>query len=222
MASDFWDDQEAAQKILQELNQLKGKLENYDFLVRKYEDLETLLELCMETEDADLQQELVQDTKAFMKLLEKTKLETLLSGKHDAKNAILSLHAGAGGTEAQDWVSMLLRMYTRWAEDKGYKVTTLDILPGDEAGVKSVTILVEGLNAYGYLKAEKGFGRHFTAFVDLQTRVVAYKFLGFNQDLNPATQGRQADSFRLARDPSPRPCRQPMKGVQRVRESLFA
>ena len=159
MASDFWDDQEAAQKILQELNQLKGKLENYDFLVRKYEDLETLLELCMETEDADLQQELVQDTKAFMKLLEKTKLETLLSGKHDAKNAILSLHAGAGGTEAQDWVSMLLRMYTRWAEDKGYKVTTLDILPGDEAGVKSVTILVEGLNAYGYLKAEKGVHR---------------------------------------------------------------
>ena len=159
MASDFWDDQEAAQKILQELNQLKGKLENYDFLVREYEDLETLLELCMETEDADLQQELVQDTKAFMKLLEKTKLETLLSGKHDAKNAILSLHAGAGGTEAQDWVSMLLRMYTRWAEDKGYKVTTLDILPGDEAGVKSVTILVEGLNAYGYLKAEKGVHR---------------------------------------------------------------
>ena len=86
-------------------------------------------------------------------------METLLSGKYDGKNTILSLHAGAGGTEAQDWVGMLLRMYTRWAEDKGYKVSTLDMLPGDEAGVKSVTILVEGLNAYGYLKSEKGVHR---------------------------------------------------------------
>jgi len=159
MASDFWDDQEAAQKILQELNNLKSKLENFTSLVKMYEDLETLLELCIETSDNELEQELVQETKNFKKLLEKTKLETLLSGKYDDKNAILSLHAGAGGTEAQDWVGMLLRMYTRWAEDKGYKVSTLDILPGDEAGIKSVTILVEGLNAFGYLKSEKGVHR---------------------------------------------------------------
>lgn len=118
-----------------------------------------MLELCIETDDDELEQELAQETKNFKKMLEKIKLETLLSGKYDAKNAILSLHAGAGGTEAQDWVGMLLRMYTRWAEDKGYKVSTLDMLPGDEAGIKSVTILVEGLNAYGYLKSEKGVHR---------------------------------------------------------------
>ena len=159
MASDFWDDQEAAQKVLQQLNQYRSKLEKYNLLVKKYEDLEALLELCMEAEDEELHNELARETKDFTKLLEKTKLETLLSGKYDAKNAILSLHAGAGGTEAMDWVSMLLRMYTRWAEDKGYKVSTLDLLPGDEAGIKSVTILVEGLNAYGYLKAEKGVHR---------------------------------------------------------------
>jgi len=159
MASDFWDDHETAQKILQELNNLKGKVKNYTLLIKKYEDLETLLELCAETNDSEFEQELAQETKDFMKLLEKTKLETLLSGKYDDKNAIVSLHAGAGGTEAQDWVSMLLRMYTRWAEDKGYKVSTLDMLPGDEAGIKSVTILVEGMNAYGYLKAEKGVHR---------------------------------------------------------------
>jgi len=159
VASDFWDDQETAQKVLQQLNQYRSKLEKYNLLVKKYEDLEALLELCMEAEDEELHNELARETKAFTKLLEKTKLETLLSGKYDAKNAILSLHAGAGGTEAMDWVSMLLRMYTRWAEDKGYKVSTLDLLPGDEAGIKSVTILVEGLNAYGYLKAEKGVHR---------------------------------------------------------------
>ncbi|NLZ52943.1 MAG: peptide chain release factor 2 [Thermoanaerobacteraceae bacterium] len=159
VASDFWDDQETAQKILQEMNNLKSKLESYTSLVKKYEDLETLLELCIETDDDELEQELAQETKNFIKLLDKIKLETLLSGKYDAKNAILSLHAGAGGTEAQDWVGMLLRMYTRWAEDKGYKVTTLDMLPGDEAGIKSVTILVEGMNAYGYLKSEKGVHR---------------------------------------------------------------
>ncbi len=126
---------------------------------KMYNDLETLIELCAETNDTELEQELLVEMKNFKKRLETTKLETLLSGKHDEKNAILSLHAGAGGTEAQDWVGMLLRMYTRWAEDKAYNVSTLDMLPGDEAGVKSVTILVEGTNAYGYLKSEKGVHR---------------------------------------------------------------
>ncbi|GAQ24380.1 peptide chain release factor 2 [Tepidanaerobacter syntrophicus] len=118
-----------------------------------------MLELCSESPDAELEQELLNEVKDFKKQLDKFKLETLLSGKYDSKNAILTLHAGAGGTEAQDWVSMLLRMYTRWAEDKGYKVTVLDMLAGDEAGIKSVTILVEGPNAYGYLKSEKGVHR---------------------------------------------------------------
>lgn len=159
MVSDFWDDQESAQKILQQLNNLKSKVDNFTSLDKMYDDLQTLIELCAEANDPELEQELLDETKSFKKRLEKTKLETLLSGKYDSKNAILSLHAGAGGTEAQDWVGMLLRMYTRWAEGKGYKVSTLDILPGDEAGVKSVTILVEGMNAYGYLKSEKGVHR---------------------------------------------------------------
>jgi peptide chain release factor 2 len=159
MASDFWDDQESAQKILQQLNSLKSKFNNFITLEKMHDDLETLIELCAEADDTELKQELLYEMKNFKNLLEKTKLETLLSGKYDGKNAILSLHAGAGGTEAQDWVGMLLRMYTRWAEDKGYTVTTLDMLAGDEAGVKSVTLLVEGLNAYGYLKSEKGVHR---------------------------------------------------------------
>ena len=159
MASNFWDDQESAQKILQQLNNFKSKFNNFITLEKMYDDLETLIQLCAEADDQELKQELLDKTKDFKKLLEKTKLETLLSGNYDAKNAILTLHAGAGGTEAQDWVGILLRMYTRWAEDKGYNVTTLDLLPGDEAGVKSVTILVEGMNAYGYLKSEKGVHR---------------------------------------------------------------
>ena len=124
-----------------------------------YEDALTLIELCIETHDTDLKQELSDEIQKLKQRLEKIKLETLLSGKYDSKNAILSLHAGAGGTEAQDWVGMLLRMYTRWAEDKGYTVNTLDMLPGEEAGVKNVTLLVEGINAYGYLKSEKGVHR---------------------------------------------------------------
>lgn len=121
--------------------------------------MDTLIELAEESGDEELDGEIKQEVKALKDMLEKAKLETLLSGKYDSKNAIVSLHAGAGGTEAQDWVQMLLRMYTRWAEGKGYKVTILDILPGDEAGIKSVTILVEGFNAFGYLKSEKGVHR---------------------------------------------------------------
>lgn len=113
----------------------------------------------METNDSDLESELKEETKEFKVKLEQLKLETLLSGRYDRSNAILSLHAGAGGTEAQDWVGILLRMYTRWAESKKYKVKTLDLLPGDEAGVKSATILIEGINAFGYLKTEKGVHR---------------------------------------------------------------
>lgn len=141
------------------MNGLKDKVEKFDKLERKLEDVDTLVELAEESGDEELDGEIKQEVKALKDMLEKAKLETLLSGKYDSKNAIVSLHAGAGGTEAQDWVQMLLRMYTRWAEGKGYKVTILDILPGDEAGIKSVTILVEGFNAFGYLKSEKGVHR---------------------------------------------------------------
>ncbi len=156
---DFWDDPENAQKILQRLNEKKEKVEKYLRLEKNYEDLEALIELGIETAEPELEQEIKEETKLFKDRLERMKLETLLSGKYDRNNAILSLHAGAGGTEAQDWVEMLLRMYTRWAEDKGYKVTTLDVLPGEEAGIKSATILIQGPNAFGYLKSEKGVHR---------------------------------------------------------------
>lgn len=144
---------------MQQLNQVKEKYENYKELEKGFEDLEALVELCMEVSDPELEKELKVETQRVRKNLERLKLETLLSGRYDRKNAILTLHAGAGGTEAQDWVGMLLRMYTRWAEDKNFKVETLDFLPGDEAGVKSVTLLIEGINAYGYLKTEKGVHR---------------------------------------------------------------
>jgi peptide chain release factor 2 len=145
--------------VLQKLNHLKDKVESFSTQERRYEDLQVLIELYEESQDSQLLEELKLESATFAKDLEKMKLETLLSGRYDGKNAILTLHAGAGGTEAQDWASMLLRMYTRWAEGRNYRVTTLDLLPGDEAGVKSATLLIEGPNAYGYLKSEKGVHR---------------------------------------------------------------
>lgn len=144
---------------MQKLNGLKDKAEKFTKLERKYEDVETLIEMAEESGGDELAEEIKEEAAGLKGMLEKARLDTLLSGKYDRNNAIVSLHAGAGGTEAQDWVQMLLRMYTRWAEDAGYKVSTLDILPGDEAGIKSVTIMVEGLNAYGYLRSEKGVHR---------------------------------------------------------------
>ena len=124
-----------------------------------WEDITVLIDLALEEEDSSLLDEIKHDFYELKKNLEAFRLETLLNGPYDKNNAILTLHAGAGGTEAQDWVEMLLRMYTRWAERRGYAVKTLDILPGDEAGIKSVTLLIEGENVYGYLKAEKGVHR---------------------------------------------------------------
>lgn len=126
---------------------------------KRFEDLLVIIELCEESMDPQLLDELKMGSVSFSKDLETMKLETLLSGRYDSKNAILTLHAGAGGTEAQDWANMLYRMYSRWAEGRNYKVTLLDLLPGDEAGIKSATLLIEGPNAYGYLKSEKGVHR---------------------------------------------------------------
>ncbi|TYQ12880.1 UNVERIFIED_CONTAM: peptide chain release factor 2 [Acetivibrio alkalicellulosi] len=156
---DFWNDAQNSQKILQKLKTLKESLEKYKSLLSQREDLYTLCELAIEEQDESVASEIEEGFKAFKKGFEQLKLQTLLKGQYDKNNAILTLHAGAGGTEAQDWVQMLLRMYTRWAEKKGYKVSILDYLDGDEAGIKSVTIQVEGENAYGYLKAEKGVHR---------------------------------------------------------------
>lgn len=138
---------------------LKSQLEKYNEIFSKWDDLYTLCELAIEEEDESIISEIEKDFKEFKNDYEDLRIQTLLTGPYDKNNAMLTLHAGAGGTEAQDWAQMLLRMYTRWAERKGFKVTVLDYLDGDEAGIKSVTIQVEGENAYGYLKAEKGVHR---------------------------------------------------------------
>lgn len=155
----FWEDVSHAQEVGKELKATETKLEKFKKLCSKVDDAEVLAEIIVETED-DAEVAVLNDEIASLTVdIEKLRLETLLKGKYDASNAILSLHAGAGGTEAQDWVSMLYRMYTRYAERNGFKVRVLDMLPGDEAGIKSVTFAVEGTNAYGYLKAEKGVHR---------------------------------------------------------------
>ena len=158
-APDFWDDQANAQAIINESNALKHKVEQLEKLFDQYEEIEVMLELALEEEDESLISEAEEGLRALKEATSQFELELLLNEPYDQNNAILELHPGAGGTESQDWASLLLRMYTRWAEDKGFKVETLDYLPGDEAGVKSVTLLIKGHNAYGYLKAEKGVHR---------------------------------------------------------------
>lgn len=155
----FWDDQEKAQTVISEANGLKDQVNEFHDLNETFENLELTYELVKEEEDADLQAELEEELNELSRRLNDFELELLLSEPYDKNNAILELHPGAGGTESQDWGSMLLRMYTRWAEKKGFKVETLDYLPGDEAGIKSVTLMIKGHNAYGYLKAEKGVHR---------------------------------------------------------------
>ncbi|MCH6266565.1 peptide chain release factor 2 [Neobacillus citreus] len=156
---DFWNDQEKAQKVISEANGLKDQVHEFYELNESFENLEVTYELVKEESDAELQTELEEELQQLTDRLGQFELQLLLSEEYDKNNAILELHPGAGGTESQDWGSMLLRMYTRWAEKKGFKVETLDYLPGDEAGIKSVTLAIKGHNAYGYLKAEKGVHR---------------------------------------------------------------
>lgn len=144
---------------MQKIKGLRGKLERYASLVRAHDDLLTLVELAIDEGDESVLDEVKEGYKKLSDNLESMKLETLLSGKYDKNNAIITLHAGAGGTEAQDWCEMLYRMYTHWAERRGYTVETLDFLDGEEAGLKSITFLIQGLNAYGYTKCEKGVHR---------------------------------------------------------------
>ncbi|NLX71076.1 MAG: peptide chain release factor 2 [Clostridiales bacterium] len=158
-SQDFWNDIERSQKVNREIKGLKNKVDRYKKFVSELEDLETLIELAIEENDHSVTDEVRQSLSILDKEVNAFNIETLLSGPYDRNNAIVSLHAGAGGTEAMDWVSMLYRMYTRWCEDKGYEVKVLDMLPGEEAGIKNVTIQVIGLNAYGYLRCEKGVHR---------------------------------------------------------------
>lgn len=155
----FWNDSKNAQAITQEAKYLKDKLERFNNLASGLEDIEVLIELSFEEEDEEAKLEIIREIKVLSDTIEKFRVETMLSGEYDRDYAILNLHAGAGGTDAQDWTEMLLRMYTRWCGEKGYKVETLDYEPGDEAGIKGVTVRVIGEFAYGYLKAEKGIHR---------------------------------------------------------------
>ncbi len=158
-ADGFWNDAAAATKVQQQMKRLQDKCDTYDRLVKQWDDLYTLCDMALEENDDSLLPELTEDFEKFSQRLESVRLSTLLTGEYDANNAILTLHPGAGGTEAQDWASMLYRMYTRWAERHGFKYTLLDWQDGDEAGIKSASIKIEGENAYGYLKSEHGVHR---------------------------------------------------------------
>ncbi|MBQ7145112.1 MAG: peptide chain release factor 2 [Oscillospiraceae bacterium] len=158
-AEGFWNDVAGAQKNQQRCKQLESKLDKYAKLCADWDDLFTICEMAIEENDASMLPELTEGYDAFQEGLAQTRLQTLLTGEYDANNAILTLHPGAGGTEAQDWASMLYRMYVRWTERHGYKYTLMDWQDGDEAGIKSATIKIEGENAYGYLKSENGVHR---------------------------------------------------------------
>ena len=177
---DFWSNQENSSSVLQKLKQTKDTIENYEALKNRLEDAITLAEMAIEENEEGYIEEVESELAAITKEAESKRIEILLSGEYDKNNAIVSFHPGAGGTEAQDWAQMLYRMITRWAERKGYKYKLLDWLDGDAAGIKSATIMVEGLNAYGYLKAENGVhrlvrvspfdsaGRRHTSFASLE------------------------------------------------------
>ena len=179
-ADGFWDDQKRSGEILKTISAKKSKVELAHTIRGQFEDLLTLIELADEEEDLSLLEEIVSGVTAFENDLSAATLSTLLTGEYDSKNALLTFHAGAGGTEAQDWAEMLVRMYTRWGERHGFKVKMLDFLDGEEAGLKSAVLQVEGLNAYGYLKGETGVhrlvrvspfdssGRRHTSFASLE------------------------------------------------------
>ena len=158
-APDFWNDANNSQKVMQKISSYKSTVNSYEKLVSHFEDLIAMIELANEEDDEGLVPDIKADAEKFFSDFDALKLKTLLSGEYDASNAIITFHPGAGGTEAQDWAQMLYRMYSRWAERHGFKFTMLDYLDGDEAGLKSATVMIQGENAYGYLKSEAGVHR---------------------------------------------------------------
>lgn len=156
---DFWDDPELSGKYMKEVNFLKSIVKRYYDIKGQYEDVETLIEIALEENDESLIDEVNETYNTFQKNLDVLRVDTMLSGEYDDNNAIITLHAGAGGTESCDWAQMLARMYQRWADKKGFTSQILDYLDGEEAGLKSVTIEIAGDNAYGYLKSERGVHR---------------------------------------------------------------
>ncbi len=205
-APGFWDDVENSQKVFQQTKQLKDKVERYDRLKGSWEDALVLVDLANEENDESMLPEVKKTVDEISAELDKMTLETLLSGPYDKNNAIITLHAGAGGTEAQDWCEMLLRMYQMYAQKNGYTVQTLDILPGDDAGNKSATIMISGLNAYGYLKSEKGVhrlvrispfdaaGRRHTSFASIEVMPE----IADDVEINIRTEDLKVDTYRAS------------------------
>lgn len=200
----FWDDHEKAQKLLKEKKSIESKIEEYEELKKEFEDIGILIDLAQEEEDQSMVPEIQKAYEEYKKKYEDLRIKTLLNGEYDGSNAIISIHAGSGGTDAQDWAEMLLRMYTRWCESKGYKVKILDYQDATEGGIKSATLLIEGENAYGYLKNEKGVhrivrispfdssGRRHTSFASLD--VIPEMDENITVDINP--EDLRIDTFR--------------------------
>ena len=186
MQPDFWDDMSASQAVLQKTKQLKDKVASYDGLYSSWEDALVMIELANEENDESMLDEISSAVTEIKETLDKMTLETLLSGKYDASNAIIEFHAGAGGTEAQDWCQMLIRMYQMWAQKHGYTTNIIDSLDGDEAGIKSCTMEVTGLNAYGYLKSEKGVHRlvRISPFNSAGKRMTSFASIGVMPELD--------------------------------------
>jgi len=202
----FWTDLDNSQKVLQKIKQLKNKRDNYEKLEGAWNDLIALCQMGAEEKDESLLPELEEEFKSFTEALETARLETLLSGDYDNNSAIVSFHAGAGGTEAQDWAQMLYRMYTRWAERHGMKYKVLDWLDGEEAGMKSASIQIDGENAYGYLKSENGVhrlvrispfdssGRRHTSFAAIEVAPL----ISDDVDIEIKTEDLRIDTFRAS------------------------
>lgn len=203
---EFWDNLDNSQKVLQNIKIIKNKINKFDSLKSQYEDVETLIQLGIEEQDDGVAGEVKEIIKELTKEVDDLKIVTLLNGTYDANNAIMTLHPGAGGTESQDWAQMLLRMYTRFAEKNGFEVKILDYLDGDEAGLKSVTLLISGINAYGYLKAEKGVhrlvrispfdasGRRHTSFASVEI----IPEISDNIDIDIKTEDLRVDTYRAS------------------------
>lgn len=200
----FWDDIKRAEEVTKESKSIKDKIDRFESLVNRIDDVEVLAELA--EDDEDTINEIIHEIKDIEKLVEEYRIELLLSGEYDKNDAILNLHAGVGGSDANDWTDMLLRMYTRWCEKKGYKVQVVDLLEGDEAGIKSVTLKVKGEFAYGYLKAEKGIHRlvrisPFNANGKRQTSFASVEVLPEltkDQDINIRTEDLKIDTYRAS------------------------
>ena len=201
----FWDDIKRAEEVTKESKRIKDKIDRFDSLVTRVEDVEVLSELIEEDDDESIN-EVITEIRSIEKDVEEYRIELLLSGEYDRNDSILTLHAGVGGSDANDWTEMLLRMYTRWCEKKGFKVETVDYLEGDEAGIKSVTLKVKGEFAYGYLKAEKGVHRlvrisPFNANGKRQTSFASVEVLPEltkDQDIDIRSEDLKIDTYRAS------------------------